>query len=118
MVGKLIVTFCEREKWGSHKAIELWAYPDGTLNLVVARGGQDEGSESSFPCMISQLWNVLEGHPVEFEHGDAHVTIDECEGLICASFHRNGDGWRQCIEMTVFEEGLEQAMILSPCSLV
>jgi hypothetical protein len=118
MVGKLIVTFCERGELGTHKAIELWAYPDGTMNLVVARDDQGEGSESSFPCALSQLWKVSENRRVELEHEDARVRIERRGSLVCASFDRDADGWRQCIEATVYEEGLEQAVILSPCSLV
>jgi hypothetical protein len=109
MLGELIATFCERSEMRHLKAIELWAYPDGTLNCVVSRCGSRVSLESAFPCHSSQLQGIMEGRSIRLENEEGCVIIERTGARICARFSGFGEAWCQCIDVDSFAEAVAYA---------
>lgn len=100
MVGNLVVAFCER---GSSHSIEIWAYPDATLNLVVA----SDGRETSFPCSIFQLLRVSEGRSVVLLNEDGQATLHRSESKVCVHVECRGERWDDCIDASLYDEAID-----------
>ena len=85
MVGVLAVSFCNRNQQNAGLCMDLWAYPDGTYNLVLGKLGESS-SDKVFPCSLSQLSTVLCGKTLEVFNDVGTLSIDRCGGSVCASF--------------------------------
>lgn len=99
MLGSLIVSFYER---GSAQSTEIWAFPDATLNVVVAA----EHQERALACSPLQLERVLEGKPVNLRQEDATVTLQRTEDQVCVDVDCADGQWKQCISATEFEDAV------------
>lgn len=87
MQGQLLGAFCERGGGATVCCLELWAYPDTTLNLVVNRAGAEEELEYSFPCAVYQLFNVLEGpRELTFHTSEGTIAVRRDEENLTATF--------------------------------
>jgi hypothetical protein len=108
MVGELFITFCERSIQGAMRALEIWAYPDSTVNLVVATEDGAKKREAAFPCAQSQLQSVIDGRRLTLENGAAVLRVQRCEDYVSADYYCAGDGWRQCIEVEALQEAVDR----------
>jgi len=108
MWGTLLVAFCERGGESSTRCLELWAYPDTTLNLVINRGDAQGDVEYSFPCAPYQLIGVLRGQAFEARTTEGAVTLSRDDGVITASFMpaSGACGWQQSIPLEPFASAL------------
>jgi hypothetical protein len=105
MIGKLVITFCERSAAGPPKALELWSFPDGTLNIVVASDSEQRQTEWSFPCAIEQLQSVLFGKPLILRDSeDRPMQLARVDDRICATYSAFGENWRQCIDVVELQQ--------------
>jgi hypothetical protein len=79
--------------------LELWAYPDTTLNLVVNRFGPDGEEEYAFPCATHHLVNVLRRRPFVTETDDGTVSLERYEDSVRTEFLSSSqdDGWIQSV---------------------
>jgi hypothetical protein len=99
MLGDLVVTFCKR---GSEQSTEIWAFPDDTLNVVVA----SEDLERSLPCSPVQLERVLEGQTARLRDDDTTIEISSHESEVCVNVDCGGKKWTQCIDSEEFRDAI------------
>ncbi|MDR3689486.1 MAG: hypothetical protein P4L46_08920 [Fimbriimonas sp.] len=86
MVGELSVSFCQRKNGETSLLIDLWSYPDGTCNLVVALPVSSPGGEDVFPCAPSQLSAVLEGRVFSLTGAHGSIVIEKSVDRVCAQY--------------------------------
>lgn len=87
MQGQLLGAFCERGGEATVRCLELWAYPDTTLNLVVNRAGAEEELEYSFPCAVYQLFTLLEGpRELRFHTDEGTIVVRREDENLSATF--------------------------------
>ena len=109
MVGKLAVSFCERRTGAPSVYLDLWAYPDGTYNLVMENFCGDIQQEYSFPCAMHQLVGLLERKPLESESDAGVLLVERCGNSVCAEFDPK-DGrpsFRHCIAIEDYRMAIE-----------
>lgn len=98
MVGDLLASFCERRLKGGTQCLELWTYPDETLNVVVSRFDDQTEIEFSFPFATEQLLEVVSGDRSLKRVGkEADLTLELKDGVVRATVHPLGDyeDWQQ-----------------------
>ena len=110
MTGVLLGAFCERGGVDSTRCLELWAYPDSTLNVVVNRFGIEGDEEYAFPCAPHQLVNVLRNRSFETETLAGVVRIQRDEDNVTARFTSSTkeDGWLHSVPVEPFVSALAQ----------
>jgi hypothetical protein len=107
MIGRLIATFCERPRAGTPHALELWAFPDGTLNLVLSEEGVASTGEHAFPCFSEHLEWALDGREVKLRN-----AADECVRLmgrgdkLIVQYCGQDDSWLHQLEKSALHEAL------------
>jgi hypothetical protein len=110
MTGVLLGAFCERGGADATRCLELWAYPDTSLNLVVNRYGPDGEEEYSFPCAPHHLVNVLRHLPFKTVTIDGTVIIERQADRVTTHF-TSADlqgGWMQSVPVEPFVSALAQ----------
>lgn len=109
MKGTLLGAFCERGNGLATRCLELWAYPDTTLNLVVNRFDGREEYEYAFPCAPHQLVNVLQNRSFETETSEGKVVLERENDLVKAGFQStDGEAWEHSVEVEPFVNALAQ----------
>jgi len=109
MVGQLAVSFCERKEGETCVCLDVWAYPDGTYNLVIENFGTCTDREFAFPCSFHQLAGVLSRKSLVSESEVGMVTIERCGSFVCAQFDSSEgqDGFSHCIGFEEFRRAIE-----------
>ena len=112
MVGKLAVSFCERQAGESCLCIDLWSYPDGTCNLVVSSMIGLVDHELAFPCAPYQLDLVTSGQPLRIIRDEGSIVVDWCDGEVRAKYtsHMSGRCFRQCIALEEYRNAVDLLM--------
>lgn len=113
MVGELFITFCERSIQGAMRALEIWSYPDSTLNVVVASENGKEKREASFPCSPNQLQKMLDGRRLTLENGSEVLRIQRLDEFVSAEYHCPEAGWRQCVEADALQDAVDRLTFMS-----
>jgi hypothetical protein len=108
MVGELFETFCERSIGDALRAFELWAYPDGTLNLVVVSDGVDGKFEACFPCAVHTLQSVLDGRRTSLENENSSLRLRLCDDFVTAEATCEGHSWHQGIDAAGLQDALDR----------
>jgi hypothetical protein len=108
MLGELLVSFYQREHAGASRWLEIWAYPDSTLNLVIASDSTEESEEHSFPCAPHHITNVLNGFDFQTSGPSGFVMLQRQGDALVAEFQRRTDerGWTQSIPVEDFRDSL------------
>jgi len=109
MVGKLAVSFCERKDNEACLCIDLWAYPDGTCNLVVSAVIGAVDYELSFPCAPHQLEAVVDGRTLYTENDQGSILVEKCGEQVCAQYESSMSGrkLRQCVALVEFSQAVD-----------
>lgn len=110
MKGVLLGAFCERGGIELTRCLELWAYPDTTLNVVVNRFGPEGEEEYAFPCALHNLVGVLQHRPFK-QVGAAGTVAIERNGDSVTALYRSADGsdgWRHSVPVETFISALVQ----------
>lgn len=111
MRGVLLGAFCERGSDHTSRCLELWAYPDTTLNLVVNRLGPEGDEEHAFPCAPHQLVNVLvENKSFRSQTPEGTVVVEREDDQVTAEFvsTKGDDRWRHSVPVEPFQNALAQ----------
>ena len=110
MVGELIVTFCEGGQEGPSRWLEVWSFPDDTLNLVIA-SAEVELQEYYFPCSRHMLQAVAAGCDYQIAGPAGYVFLRREGERLCAEFRRSDDrhGWSQCVPLQEFQVALAES---------
>ena len=110
MWGKLLGAFCERGGENLTRCLELWAYPDTSLNLVVNCAGGEGEREFAFPCAPHQLVGVLENQTFRSQTDEGAVVIRRDRDSVTAAFTpASGDaGWKHSVPIEPFATALIQ----------
>ena len=109
MVGTLVVTFCDRGHEGPARWLEVWSFPDGSLNLVIASSDATVSEEYVFPCAAHTLAAAAAGCDYQVSGPSGWVFLRAEGNRMCAEFRRHEDnrGWIQCIPLAEFREAIE-----------
>lgn len=110
MKGTLLGAFCERGDEQPARCLELWVFPDSSVNLVLNRQTPGGEEEHSFPMALYQLLNVLRKKTFRAESACGTVVLQREEGLVFAEFRSEtlGPSWRYCIPIEPFAHALAQ----------
>jgi hypothetical protein len=108
MRGNLVASFCERSDGQPSRCLEIWSYPDSSLNLVVNRLDEKESQEHVFPCAPHHLVEVLKYktfHSVT-EHGT--IFMNRNETVVKAEFTSGSkkEYWSHDVSVGAFAEAL------------
>lgn len=109
MTGRLAATFFGRAPKKRAVFFELWAYPDGTFNLVLADPQGDGRDEIFMPCSLPQLVGLTRGGRLSFHHEDGVLSVFVSDNRVCAeryspAFDRR---FRICIDGDEFRHAIE-----------
>lgn len=110
MRGELLGAFCERGCDQTSQCLELWAYPDTSLNLVVNQHTPQGESEYAFPCAPHQLVNVLNNKSFLSETDEGTVRVEREADTVKAEFV-SSDGnerWQHSVPIAPFQNALAQ----------
>lgn len=109
MLGSLLMTFLDKSGDAPLRWLELWGYPDGTLNLVIASDEEGVDVEYHFPCAPYHLREVVEGCPFQVSSKEGFVLLDRKDEHISASFQRSGEqGWQYAIPISDFRSAVDE----------
>ncbi len=108
MKGELLWIGCEKGGEDRLKVLELWTFPDGTLNILAVTD-HTTGVEHSFPVGLERLEGVLRGKPVEFFATDVVLRIRRCETMVCAECVVRDRVAKQCVSISEFEDVISRA---------
>jgi hypothetical protein len=110
MRGVLLGAFCERGSDDSSRCLELWAYPDTSLNLVVNRLSADGDEEYAFPCAPHHLIKVLKNESFRSETEDGSVVVEREADNVTAEFvsSKGDERWRHSVPVEPFQNALAQ----------
>ena len=110
MRGELLGAFCERGGNDISHCLELWAYPDTSLNLVVNQYTPEGESEYAFPCAPHQLVNVLKNKSFLSETEDGRVKVEREENTLKAEFISTdgNERWEHSVPVGPFQNALAQ----------
>lgn len=108
MRGTLLGAFCERGSEASTRCLELWAYPDTTLNLVINRVDAHGDVEYAFPCAPYQLVGVLLDQTFRTQSVSGVVVLSRDGDNVTASFTpaTGTGGWQQSVSIEPFASAL------------
>jgi|GEM_PF-2616397 len=110
MTGVLLGAFCERGVDRTTCCLELWSFPDTSINVVLNRFGPDGETEYAFPCAPHHLIGVLMNVPFLCETGESRVSITRSEEhLVAVVMAEEGVGWRQSVPIEAFAGVLYEA---------
>jgi hypothetical protein len=109
MIGVLAVSFCERKEGEASVCLDLWAYPDGSYNLVIENFGGEGEKDLSFPCALHQLAGPLYNKVFTSQDEDGILQIERCDNSVCAEFtpFDDRDGFRHCIPFEDYQLAIE-----------
>lgn len=108
MIGDLLASFCERGQGGGLRYLELWRFPDGTLNVVANKLQASHELEYSFPCGLPQMVAMLDGRrPFRSEIEGAKIVMSREEDQVRAEVTTpTGETWTQQVSMESVEAAL------------
>jgi len=107
MIGDLLASFCERGREGGTQCLELWTYPDRTLNVVVTRVSKMDEDEYSFPCAPHHVMGVLQGtRAFRSQNQDAGLVLQRHEDVVIAQVSGVEGAWEQRVPLESFESAL------------
>lgn len=107
MLGTLLWTGCEKTSKEKIQTLELWSFPDGTLNLVANHGGPVE-DEHTFPICIEQLDGVLRGRVLTLRSDDdVRLTVEHTHHRVCADYRSGDETWKHCVPVDEFRDVVE-----------
>ncbi|MGV3617542.1 MAG: hypothetical protein ACO1SV_19625 [Fimbriimonas sp.] len=109
MIGDLLASFCERGKEGGTQCLELWTYPDQTLNVVVTRVSREDEAEYAFPCAPHHVLGVLDGsRPFRSQVGNVGLTLERADDQVRAWVSAPAEGyeWQQLVPVDSLESAL------------
>ena len=109
MWGTLLGAFCERGNEASTRCLELWAYPDTTLNLVINQADSFGDLEYAFPCSPYQLLGVLRDQSFRAQTADGTVLISRDGDTVRATFTpaSGSEGWQHTVAVEPFASALK-----------
>ena len=113
MVGTLVWTSCERGAEQNLRYLELWSYPDGTLNLVAISEGA-EGCEHAFPVCVEQLQGILEGHTMHLRCEHLDLLLERSDDRVCAHCKSESRSWTHCVAVSEFADIVEDLLLVTP----
>jgi len=88
--------------------MDLWAFPDATLNLVLVESGPTDEREYAFPCAPFQLVRVLRGETFRSANADGEVRLSRNGDCVAAELRPNhGKGWVQCVPVPSLASAIE-----------
>lgn len=110
MVGELLATFCERCEEGGTQSIELWTYPDHTLNVVVTRVSSELEAEFSFPVAPHQVASVvLDAKPLRTACEYADLTLERhAEHIVARINHSEEEPWEHRVPADSLHHALQR----------
>jgi len=113
MWGTLLGAFCERGSEATTRCLELWAYPDTTLNLVINQVDAYGDVEYAFPCAPYQLLGVLLEQTFRTQNVSGVVVLSREGDCVTATFTpaTGTGGWQQTVSVEPFASAL---MMVAP----
>jgi hypothetical protein len=109
MIGDLLASFCERGTEGGTQCLELWTFPDQTLNVVVTRVSREDEAEYAFPCAAHHVVGVLNGsRTFRSQVGTAGLTLERTEDdqVRAHVSDTEGEEWQQLVPVDSLESAL------------
>lgn len=108
MRGNLVASFCERSDGQPCRCLEIWLYPDSSLNLVVNRLDKRESQEHVFPCAPHHLVEVLKYKTFRSVTEGGSIYMNRDESVVKAEFTSNSsdDNWSHDVAVGAFAEAL------------
>ena len=108
MVGELVYTMCGMHGASRGRFLELWAYPDGSLNLVTSDCSETDGTEQSFPCMIEQLERALDETRVVLRNQTHTLILFGMDDCVCGELLMSCGRrlWDHCMDREEFTDML------------
>ena len=108
MKGVILWTGCEQGGQEHINILELWLFPDGTLNVLAITGG-DKSREHVFPVALEQLESVINGKSLEFVQGFASLRLELRDTRIVAQCEISGTISEQTVALADFTDFIERA---------
>ena len=113
MIGNLVWTGCERSADSRLQFLELWSYPDGTLNIVAANEAHDD-CEHTFPIAVEQLEGILRGRPLQLHCAHVCLKLEAIDDRVCSTCQTQFESWTQCVPLGEFCELIHEIKLATP----